>query len=152
MGAREHVGVLAGVGAPAQRLSACPSGLWADSQSSLWCDLSAAPSPSPKSHSTCSGFFVVGVLINFILINSVISSCLQNLHRALLCDGSAERGCRQTHDSFLCWRYIYLMTGRGWAGERSRKAACLLAFNVISQMPSACLGQGLLTVIEGQTP
>jgi hypothetical protein len=41
--------------------------------------LSAVPPPSPKSHSTRSGSFVVGVLINFILINSVISSCLQNL-------------------------------------------------------------------------
>lgn len=142
-GARKPARVLAGVRALPQWLLACPSGLWADSQSCLWCHLSAATPPSPKSHSTRSGSFVVGVLINFILINSVISSCLQNLHQALLCDGSAERGCRQTQDSFLCWCYIYLMTGRERGRQRSKKTACLLAFNVISQMPSVYPGMEL---------
>lgn len=150
--AGKHSRVLAGVRAPPERLLACPSGPWADSQSCLQCHLSATPPPSPKSHSTRSGSFVVGVLINFILINSVISSCLQNLHWALLRDGSVERGCRQTHDSFLCWCYIYLTLGRGWAGERSRKAACLLVLNVISQLPSAHPVWGLQTVVGGQTP
>ena len=52
----------------------------------------------------------------------------------------------QTHDSFLRWSYIYLTAGRGWAGERSKTVPCLLALNVISQMPSLPWA-GLLAVV-----
>lgn len=108
--------------------------------SSLQCLLSAAPPPSPKSHSTCSGSFVVGVLINFILINSVISSCLQNRHQALLGDGSAE-GAADT--GFISPWALYISYGseRVGLGGKQKNAACLLTFNVICQMPSVCQAQ-----------
>lgn len=102
-----------------------PSGFWpapvgsgrAASAGCSACHLSAAPPPSPKSHSTRSGSFVVGVLINFILINSVISSCLQNLHRALLCDGSAE-GAADKHTIHFSVGAIYILRlGEGGLGK-----------------------------------
>lgn len=97
--------------------------------SSLQCLLSAAPPPSPKSHSTCSGSFVVGVLINFILINSVISSCLQNRHQALLGDGSAE-GAADT--GFISPWALYISYGServGLGGKQKTPPACSLSMS-----------------------
>lgn len=123
---------------PTQRLLACPSGLWADSQSSPWCHLSAAPPLSPKSHSARSGSFVVGVLINFILINSVISSCLQNLHRTLLRDGSAE-GAANTR--FISPLELYISYGWervGWG----KKQDCSLPAGSQCHFPNALSSPG----------
>lgn len=89
-------------------------------------------------------------MINFILINSAISSCLQNLHRARLRDGSAERGCRQTHDSLLRWCYIYLTAGEGGLGKGAER--CLPAASQCHFPNALCLPRpGLLAVVGGQT-
>lgn len=113
--------------------------------SSLQCLLSAAPPPSPKSHSTCSGSFVVGVLINFILINSVISSCLQNRHQALLGDGSAE-GAADT--GFISPWALYISYGSERVGLGGKQKKRRLPAHFQCHLPNAlCLpGPSLLMV------
>lgn len=141
----------AGIRAPPQWLLACPSGLWADSQCGLRCHLSAAPPPSPKSHSTRSGSFVVGVLINFILINSVISSCLQNLRRALLRDGSAEGPADKHRIHFSVGAIYILRLGEGALGKGAGKLpACRLSMSS-PQRPLLVRGQRLWTEGGGKT-
>ena len=143
--------VPAGIWAPPQWLLACPSGLWADSQCRLWCHLSAAPPPSPKSHSTRSGSFVVGVLINFILINSVISSCLQNLHRALLCDGSAE-GAADKHTIHFSVGAIYILRlGEGGLGKRAGTLPACWLSKSSPKCPLLAWGQRLWMEVGGRT-
>lgn len=110
---------------PTLQLSACPSGLWADSQSSLQCHLSAAPPPSPQSHSTRSGSFVVGVLINFILINSVTQA---------VCKICAEHGSvmdlqkgLQTNTRFISPLALYISYGWERVGWGREQECCLPA-------------------------
>lgn len=146
MGAGEPAGVPAGVRVPGPAAFCCPSRLWADSQSSPWCHLSAAPPSSPKTYSTRSGSFVMGGLINFILINSVISSCLRNLHRALLCDGSAE-GAADKHTILCSIGAIYILClGEGGLGKG---AGTLPACRLSMSLPKCPLfpGLGLLTMV-----
>ena len=97
-----------------------------------------SPPLSPKSHSARSGSFVVGVLINFILINSVISSCLQNLHRTLLRDGSAE-GAANTR--FISPLELYISYGWervGWG----KKQDCSLPAGSQCHFPNALSSLG----------
>lgn len=127
MGAGEPAaGVPAGIRAPPCSSLPAPVGSGRTaSPACRQCHLSAAPPPSPQSHSTRSGSFVVGVLINFILINSVTQA---------VCKICAEHGSvmdlqkgLQTNTRFISPLALYISYGWERVGWGREQECCLPA-------------------------